>query len=173
MLIYSPTSFILNVLHHLKKTIIISLIFGFLISCGNGKTVSDIKKYVIAINNRTDLTEKVSESNAEDLKNDLISQMTIQVLKDSNDEILRVTAELIQKNGIPVNYEFYFKNEALTFARMTEFNDTRKDTIMDSDYYFNGSELIKQINRKKEELEAETVKQVSEFYLVFGKEETE
>ncbi|WP_194852599.1 hypothetical protein [Nonlabens antarcticus] len=94
-------------------------------------------------------------------------------MKNSNDEVVKVTADIIQKNRIPVKYKFYFKNEVLIFARMAEFNESRKDTTMDSDYYFNVSELIKQVDRKKNEMEAETVMNVSEFYLVFGKESAE
>ncbi|QAA80338.1 hypothetical protein EI546_00675 [Aequorivita sp. H23M31] len=157
----------------MKKTIVISLLLGFLISCGNSKAVSDIKKYVIQIDNRTDLTELISEFKPEELKTDLINEVAIQVLKDSDEKIFKVSAELVQKDGIPLKYIFYFKNEVLNFARMTEFNQTGKDTVMDSEYYFDGSELLKQINRKKEEMEAETVRQVSEFYLVYGKEATD
>ncbi len=157
----------------MKKTFIISLLLGFLISCGNSKSISNIEKYLIDIDNRTDLNEIVSESSNENLRSDLISQIKIQILKNSNDEVVKVTADIIQKNRIPVKYKFYFKNEVLIFARMAEFNESRKDTTMDSDYYFNVSELIKQVDRKKNEMEAETVMNVSEFYLVFGKESAE
>ncbi len=116
------------------------------------------------------MTELISEFKPEELKTDLINQIAIQVRKDSDENIFKVSAELVQKDGIPLKYVFYFKNEVLNFARMTEFNEIAKDTVMDSEYYFDGTELLKQINRKKEEMDAETVRQASEFYLIYGKE---
>jgi len=153
----------------LKIKFFISLIFGVLIGCGNGKTVSDIIDYVTEINNRTDLTESISEFDSEDLNDKDVGGISIYELTDSNGNILRIVAEIVQTNNLPINYEFYFKNDTLTFARVTEWNETGSDTIMNSDYYFDKSELIKQVDRKDIQMDAETVIEVSEFYLVYGK----
>ncbi len=161
------------VVHHLRKTIYISLIIGFLISCGNDKTLSEIEKYVTEIDNRKDLTESITEFNTEDLDGEIIGGISIYELTDNNAEIYRIIAEVGQPNQSPANYEFYFKRDILTFARIVELNETGTDTILDSEYYYDGMKLVKQIDRKEDKMNADTVRQASEFYLVYGKETTE
>ena len=157
----------------MRKAFYISLIFGFLISCGNDKTLAEIEKYVNEIENRKDLSESITEFNTEDLDGEIVGGISIYELTDKDGEIYRIIAEVGQPNQSPANYEFYFKNDSLTFAKIVEFNETGTDTILNSEYYYDGIELIKQIDKKKEKMDAKTVRQVSEFYLVYGKETTE
>tara|TARA_R110002033_G_C3729433_1_gene223813 strand:- start:41 stop:514 length:474 start_codon:yes stop_codon:yes gene_type:complete len=156
----------------LRKAFYISLIIGLLTSCGNNKTQSEIEKYVIEIDNRKDLSESITEFNTEDLNGEIVGGISIYELADNDGEIYRIIAEVGEPNQSPANYEFYFKNDSLTFARIVEFNETGTDTILNSEYYYDGIELVKQIDQKKEKMDAETVRQVSEFYLVYGKETT-
>ena len=157
----------------MRKNIYIALIIGFLVSCGNDNTLSEIEKYVTEIDNRKDLSESITEFNTEDLDGEIVGGISIYELTDDNGEIYRIIAEVGQPNQSPANYEFYFKKDSLTFARIVEFNETGTDTIVNSKYYYDGIRLVKQIDQKKEKMDAETVRQVSEFYLVYGKETTE
>ena len=157
----------------MRKTFYISLILGFLISCGNDKALVEIEKYVNEIENRKDLSESITEFNTEDVDGEIVGGISIYELTDNNGEIYRIIAEVGQPNQSPANYEFFFKKDSLTFARIVEFNETGTDTIINSEYYYNGTKLIKQIDQKKEKMDGETVRQVSEFYLVYGKETTE
>jgi hypothetical protein len=153
----------------LRKTIYISLIIGFLISCGNDKTFSEIEKYVAEIDNRKDLSESITEFITEDLDGVIVGGISIYELTDDNGEIYRIIAEVGQPNQSPANYEFYFKKDSLTFAKIVEFDETGTDTIINSEYYYDGIKLVKQINLKEGNMNAESVKQASEFYLVYGK----
>ncbi|WAC02930.1 hypothetical protein N7U66_04695 [Lacinutrix neustonica] len=157
----------------MRKAFYILLIFGFLISCRNDKTLAEIEKYVNEIENRKDLSESITEFNTEDLDGEIVGGISIYELTNKDGEIYRIIAEVGQPNQSPANYEFYFKKDSLTFARIVEFNETGTDTIVNSKYYFDGIKLVKQIDQKKEKMDAETVRQVSEFYLVYGKETTE
>ena len=154
----------------MRKTIYIALIIGFLISCENDKTLSEIEKYVTEIDNRKDLSESITEFNTEDLNGEIVGGISIYELTDDKGEIYRIIAEVGQPNQSPANYEFYFKKDTLTFAKIVEFNETGTDTIVNSEYYYDGIKLVKQIDQKEEKMDAETVKQASEFYLVYGKE---
>ena len=157
----------------MRKVFYISLIYGFLISCGNDKTLVEIEKYVKEIENRKDLSESITEFNTEDLHGEIVGGISIYELTNNKGEIYRIIAEVGQPNQSPANYEFFFKNDSLTFARILEFNETGTDTLINSQYYYNGTKLIKQIDQMKEKMEAETVRQASEFYLVYGKESTQ
>ena len=157
----------------MKKTTCIALIIGFLVSCGKDNTLSEIEKYVTEIDDRKDLSESITEFNTEDLDGEIVGGISIYELTDDNGEIYRIIAEVAQPNQSPANYEFYFKKDSLTFASIVEFNKTGTDTIVNSKYYYHGIKLVKQIDKKKEKMDAETVRQVSEFYLVYGKETTE
>lgn len=157
----------------MRKTIYIALIIGFLISCGNDKTLSEIEKYVTEIDNRKDLSESITEFNTEDLNGEIAGGISIYELTDNNGEIYRIIAEVGQPNQSPANYEFYFKKDSLTFAKIVKFNETGTDTIINSEYYYDGVKLLKQTNWKEEKMDAETVRKVSEFYLVYGKQTTE
>ncbi len=157
----------------MKKTFVITLILGFLISCGNNKTVSEIDNYVIEIDKRTDLSESITEFITEDSNDEIVGGITIYELTDKNGKIYRIMAEIVQPSQSPANYEFYFKKDTLTFARIIEFDETGNDTITNSEYYFKGIELIKQLDKQGTEMTSETVRKASEFYLVYGKETTE
>jgi hypothetical protein len=157
----------------LKKTTVIALVFGILISCGNNQTVSEIDNFVSTINNRNDLTESITEFNTEDLSDVIIGGISIYKLTDKSGEIFRIIAEIGELNELPLNYEFYFQKDTLSFARIIKFNETGNDTLMISEYYFRGSELIKQNGKETNKIEAETVRKTSVFYLVYGKEASE
>lgn len=157
----------------MNKTFILIIILGFLVSCGKDKAVSDIEKYVTNVSNRSDLKESITEIKAEDLRTGLMSEIVIYHWKDSTGKVYRTGVEFLQKDKTHTFYKFYFKNDNLLFARIIELDKPKKDTIMNSDYYFKGTEMLKQIDRGKENLDAETVRQVSEFYLVFAKENSE
>ena len=157
----------------MRKTIYIALIIGILISCGNDKTLSEIEKYVTEIDNRKDLLKSIMEFNTEDLNGEIVGGISIYELTDKDGEIYRIIAEVGQPNQSPANYEFYFKKDSLTFARIVEFNETGNDTVVYSEYYYDRIKLVKQIDLKKEKMDAETVRQASEFYLVYGKDKTE
>jgi hypothetical protein len=157
----------------LRKTIYIALIIGFLISCGNDKALSEIEKYVTEINTRNDLSESITEFNTEDLNGEIVGGISIYKLTDEKEKIYRIIAEVGKPNQSPAHYEFYFKKYSLTFARIVEFNETGNDTIVNSEYYYDGIKLVKQIDLKKEKIDAETVRQASQFYLVYGKDKTE
>jgi hypothetical protein len=82
-------------------------------------------------------------------------------------------ADIVEPNKSPANYEFYFKRHTLTFARIIELDQSGNDTIIKSEYYFKGTDLIKQLDKKENKKNAETVRQLSEIYLVYGKESPE
>ncbi|MCT8341245.1 hypothetical protein MG296_14355 [Flavobacteriaceae bacterium TK19130] len=130
--------------------------------------VSDINQFVNKIDNSSDLTESIIEYQSEDLNSDLIRGMTYYELKDSDNKIYRIIAELISQDGTPYSYTFYYKNDDIVFSRIIELKKSGIDTIIDSNYYFSDLELIKQVDIKDEKMESETVKLLSEFYLVFG-----
>ena len=154
----------------MKKALTTLIVFGFIISCVEEKNVTDVEDYVNQINNRSDLTETVTEFTDEDLKTNLMSELTIRELKDSNGKVYRIYAEFLQKDKTPTAYKFYFKNDTLQLAKVLELDKTGKDTTVNSEYYFDGSKLLKRIDRKEDNLDAETIQQLSAFYLVFSKE---
>ena len=125
------------------------------------------------INNRKDLSESITEFNTEDLNGEIVGGIDIYELNDSSGKIYKIIAEVVQPNQSPANYEFYFKKDSLIFAKIVEFNETGTDTIVNSEYYYDKMKLVKQIDRKEDKMGAETVRQLSEFYLVYGKETTE
>ena len=157
----------------MKKTFVITLIFGFLIGCVDNNAVSEIKDYVTKTDSREDLTESITEFHTEDLDEEIIGGISIYELTDSDGEIYRIIAEVVQPNQRPAYYEFYFKNGTLNYSRIIEYDKSGSDTLMNSEYYFSGKKLIKQIDKRNNKMDAETVRQVSEFYLVYGKETSE
>ena len=157
----------------MKKATYIPLIIGFLISCGNDNSLTDIEKYVTEIDNRKDLSESITEFNTEDLDGEIVGGTDIYELTDNNGEVYRIFAEVVEPNQSPKHYKFYFKKGSLTFAKIVEFNKNGTDTIVNSEYYFNGLNLIKQIDKKTSGVDAENIRQASEFYLVYGKEKTD
>ena len=125
------------------------------------------------ISSRPDLTESIAEFKAEDLRTDLMSQLVMEQLKDSSGKVYRINAEFLQKDETPTIYKFYFKRDTLQFAKIIMLDKTGRDTTMNSGYYYNGSQLLKQTDKKEDNMDAETVRQLSEFYLVFSKETSE
>ncbi|WP_334058380.1 hypothetical protein [Polaribacter sp. P097] len=125
------------------------------------------------IENRKDLSESINEFNMENLDGEIVGGISIYKLTDNNGEFYRVIAEVGQPNQSLANYEFYLKKDSLTFARIVKFNETGTDTIINSEYYFDGNELVKQIDKEKEKMDTQTVRQMFEFYLDYGEESTE
>lgn len=122
------------------------------------------------IDNRKDLSESISEFITEDLNDEIVGGIDIYELTDSKGEIYRIIAEALQPNQSPIHFNFYFKKDSLCYAKIIEFNKTGTDTIVNSEYYFNGIKLLKQIDRKKNKKDATIVWQASKLYLQFGKE---
>ena len=152
----------------LREKILIILVFGFLTGCGNSSVISDIDQYVAIADESSDLKESITKYNAEDFNSDIINNMTYYELRDSEDKIYRIITDLITVDEIPYYYEFYYKNSDVVFSRIVELSKSGSDTLMNSRYYFSDSKLIKQIDQKEKNMESETVKQLSEFYFVFG-----
>lgn len=125
------------------------------------------------IDNRNDLSQSITEFNTEDLNDEIVGGITIYKLTNDNGEIFRIITEVVQPTQSLANYKFYFKKDNLIYAKIVEFNEAGTDTIINSEYYYDGIKLIKQIDKKTDKMDAEIVRQVSEFYLVYGKEATE
>ena len=154
----------------MRKSFYISLLIGILLSCGNDKSLSEIEKYVTEIDNRKDLSESITEFITEDLNDEIVGGIDIYELTDNKGEIYRIIAEAVQPNQSPIHYKFYFKKDSLYFAKIIEFNKTGTDTLVNSEYYFNGVNLIKQIDRKENKVDAKIVWLASKLYLEYGKE---
>ncbi len=155
----------------MKKTIFTFLIIGLLNSCGTNKTVSEIDDYINQISTRDDLAQSITEFNTENLNGEIVGGIDIYELTDENGETFRIIAEVVKPNQSPKHYVFYFKKDSMTYARVIEFDESGNDTIVDSKYYFSGADLIKQIDEQENKIEPETVRQLSDFYRAYGKEE--
>ncbi|MGM1057468.1 MAG: hypothetical protein ACQEWG_16400 [Bacteroidota bacterium] len=156
----------------MKKTFFIILIIGLLNSCGTNEAVSKIDGYINEISTRDDLTQSIIEFNTENLDGEIVGGIDIYELTDENGETHRIIAEVVQPTQSPKHYVFYFKKDNLTYARVIEFDESGNDTIVDSKYYFSGADLIKQIDEQENKIVPETVRQLSDFYRAYGKEET-
>ncbi|SEA79247.1 hypothetical protein SAMN05421540_1252 [Psychroflexus halocasei] len=145
-----------------------------MISCVNQQTASDIDVYVKKINNRTDLIDSKNKFKTK-IENGKLAEFTINTRTDKKGDILRINAKIDFLNKKSDDYTFYFENDTLNFAHIIKFMETDEnlDTITNSEFYFFQENLIKQIDEKEKSMEAKTVQQLSEFYLVFGKETAE
>ena len=157
-----------------RKKLAILLILGIIIlSCNNSNKVDRIIHYIQSIDSRKDLTESVTEFETLDKNDKEISGFSIYELTDNDGVLHRLIADVAHPNELPGIYEFYYKNDTLTFARIMQFDELGIDTIIDSDYYFDRMKLIKKFNRKRDDLDSEIVLQASEFYLIYGNLSTE
>jgi hypothetical protein len=169
--LFYPLLFIYKtVVKHLKKAIYITLILGILISCSENKTISEIKNYVKAIENRTDLNESITEFNTEDLNGKIVGGSSIYELTDKQNHLYRIITETAQPNDSTAYFEFYYKDKELVFAKVLQFsnNSTELDTITNSKLYFNKGILIKQIDLKQTGIDSKTIKLLAESYSVEG-----
>ena len=131
----------------MKKSYI-TIILSLSVSCSNIRTISGINDYITKIDKRNDLFESIIEYETTDLKGKITGGISIYKLINSENKIYRLRAETIQEN-LPTHYDFYFKKDILTFAKVIQFDLSRRDTIINSKYYYVNSRLIKQINLKK------------------------
>jgi len=154
----------------LKKAIYIAFIFGILISCSEKKTISEIQNYVNEINSRTDLNESITEYNTEDLNGEIVGGTAIYELTDNENHLYRIITETAQPNDSVSNYEFYYKDKKLVFAKIIHCSNKsiELDTITNSELYFQGGKLIKQIDRKPTGINSEHIKLLAESYTVEG-----
>jgi len=159
-----------TVVKHLKKAFCIALIFGILISCSEKRTISEIKNYVNEIENRTDLNESVTEFNTENLNGEIVGGTSIYELTDKDNNLYRITKDGSNPNDTVLNYEFYFKNKNLVFAKMTKVSNysSEFDTIVNSELYFENGKLIEEINKKPIGIDIEIVKSLAESMTVEG-----
>ena len=116
------------------------------------------------------MPESITEFVTENENDEAVGGTSIYELTDSNDNIYRIVAEVGQPNEPPANYEFYYKKDTLIFARIIQFDEKGEGKITDSEYYFKGADLIKQVHKKAKKIDPKTVRKKSEFYLVYGKE---
>jgi len=154
----------------LKKAIYITLIFGILISCSEDKTISEIQKYVNEIESRTDLNESITEFNTEDLNGEIVGGTSIYKFTDKDNNLYRITKESSNPNDTVLNYEFYYKNKKLIFAKVIKFSNNLSefDTIVNSKLYYKNGKLIEQINQKPNGMDSEYVKLLAESMTVEG-----
>jgi hypothetical protein len=154
----------------MKKAIYITLILGILISCSEKKTIYEIKNYVKKIENRTDLNESVTEFNTEDLNGKIVGGTSIYELTDKDNNLYRITKDGSNPNDTVLNYEFYFKNKKLVFAKIIKFSNysSEFDTIVNSELYFENGKLIEEISKKPIGIDAEYVKSLAESMTVEG-----
>ncbi|CDF79516.1 conserved hypothetical protein [Formosa agariphila KMM 3901] len=154
----------------MKKAIYITLIFGILISCSGDKTISEIQKYVNGIESRTDLNESVTEFNTENHNGEIAGGTLIYELTDKDNNLYRITKESSNLNDTILNYEFYYKNKKLIFAKVIKFSNnlSKFDTIVNSELYYKNGKLIEQINQKPNGMDSEYVKLLAESMAVEG-----
>jgi len=154
----------------LRKTIYIALILGILINCSENKDISEIKNYVIEIDNRTDLNESITEFNTENQNGEIIGGSSIYELTDKDNELYRIIKESSQPNDSVFNYEFYYKDKKLIFAKVIKFSNNLSefDTIVNSELYYKNEKLIEQLNKKTTGIDSEYVKLLAESFTVEG-----
>jgi hypothetical protein len=147
---------------HLRKTIVITLIFSFLISCGGSSSISKIDRYVKKVNNQKDYSETIIEYVIEESdEHDITGGSDIHVLTDNNENLKRLTVDRNESNRKPANFQFYFRDSLLIYSRIVEFNDIGTD--------FKNEKLIKQKDRKVNTVSSEYIKEIAEFYKRKGK----
>ncbi|WP_299397648.1 hypothetical protein [uncultured Gelidibacter sp.] len=154
----------------MKKPIYIALILGILTSCSVNKTISEIKNYVNVIENRTDLNESITEYNTEHLNGEVVGGTSTYELTDEQNKLYRIITETAQPNDSSANFEFYYKEKVLVFAKVLQFSNKKAelDTITNTELYFNKGKLIKQIDFKPKKIDSEKIKLLAESYTVEG-----
>ena len=154
----------------MKKAIYITFIFGILISCSEKKTISEIQDYVNEIESRTDLNESITEFNTKDLNGEIVGGTAIYELTDNKNQLYRIITETSQPNDSVFNYEFYYKDKKLVFAKIIHCTNKsfELDTITNSELYFQNGKLIKQIDLKPTGIDSEYVKLLAESMTVQG-----
>lgn len=146
-----------------------------LLGCNEKKKVKEIDNFVAKIDSSTDLIESLTEFESEINGTNAIGGFDIHTLMDMDSTIHKVYANVSMSNDSLTDYEFYYQNDTVVFARILQFKETKfdtqkLDTLTNSDFYFYKGELIERIDRKDTDLEIKTVKWVAESYFVFGRD---
>ncbi|SDY09061.1 hypothetical protein SAMN05444411_1224 [Lutibacter oricola] len=158
-----------------KITLTTLLILCILIfSCNNSNKIDEINNYVEKIDSRKDLTESITEFETEIIGKGIVAGFEIYELTDKSKNIYRLTASIAKQNDSVGEYEFYYKNDSLIFARIKDFiqsknNSQSLDTLVDSEFYYEDNRLIERTDKKNINYDGEMIKQISEFYLIYGK----
>ncbi|WP_422349505.1 hypothetical protein [Flagellimonas sp.] len=158
------------------KKLSLTLIFGiFLLGCQKQRKISEIENWISKIESRTDLIESITEFESEINGMDAIGGFDIYTVMDQDSIILKVYANIAMSNDSLTDYEFYFQKDTVVFANIRQYKQSgldkqKLDTLTDSDFYFENGYLVERIDRKKTELEPQTVKWLAESYFVFGRD---
>ena len=157
----------------MKKLTFIVILFGSLASCKTDNVIAETNQYVAELANREDLTWSITEFVTEAPDDEIVGGMDISTLTSEDRQIYRIISDVSQPNQNPLNYDFFYRKGSLIFAQVIRFNEEGTDTIVNSDYYYKGNELIKQVDRKNMNIESNVVKQESDYYLNLSKKELE
>ena len=132
--------------------------------------MSEIQNYVSGIENRTDLNESITEFITEDSNGEIVGGTAIYELTDNENQLYRIITETAQPNDSVSNFEFYYKEEKLVFAKIIHCSNKSMelDTITNSELYFQSGKLIKQIDLKPTGIDSEYVKLLAESMTVEG-----
>lgn len=91
-------------------------------------------------------------------------------MTDKDNKLYRIIKESSQPNDSVFDYEFYYKDKKLIFAKMIMFSNklSEFDTIVNSEMYYKNEKLIEQLNKKPKGIDAEYVKLFAESFTVEG-----
>ena len=156
------------------KLIIILILTLIISSCNEKEKITTINDYVKNIDLRDDLSESITEFETEIYEKGVLGGIDIYELTDSLKNIYRITVNVSKPNDSVGEYEFYYKNDSLVFARIKDLIQSKADnqlldTLVDSEFYFDKNELLKRFDKKNENYDGEIIRQISEFYIVYGK----
>ncbi len=136
-----------------------------MISCGSSSSISKIDRYVNKIDNRKDFSESIIEYVVEEsTEHNITGGSEIYVLTDNNGNLKRIIADENESNRKPSNYQFYYRDSILIYARIIKFNGVGTDIITDSNFYFKDEKLIERKDRKDNRIHSEDVKEIAEYY---------
>ena len=126
-----------------------------------------IEDYVKKIDNRTDLSETLIEFNSDNFHDEIADKSRIYSLSNQQKEIIRIIAEIQQPNSALAKYEFYFKDNQLVYASALDFESNRIDTVLESECYYRENEVISQVDYRDNKIDAENLRQASEYYVLY------
>jgi len=141
-----------------------------LISCDENKNISEIKDYVKEVENRSDLNESITEFITENLTEENIGGTSIYELTDNKNKLYRIITQTSLPNDSITNFEFYYKNEKLIFAKVLQFSNnwSKLDTIRNSELFFHNNQLIKQVNINPKGINSDYIKSLAESFTIKG-----
>ncbi|WP_010518576.1 hypothetical protein [Croceivirga radicis] len=158
------------------KKFLITILFGLLLlSCQKQRKVSEIKYWISKTDSRTDLIESITEFESEINGMDATGGFDIHTIMDKDSVIQKVFVNVAISNDSLMDYEFYFQKDTVIFANIRAYKENgpdgqKLDTLTDSDFYFENGDLLERIDRKKTDLEIETVKWLAEMYFIFSRD---